>query len=246
MKSIYIAIAIILITLTASFAYYYFPKTEEDGSYLILLIDLTDKDTVELNAHDVVSLATNSFLSKSEITIQTESLSEYQTNAVKEFHLPKEGIITGNSMRRKRAINKLARQVDTTVRKMYSQQTARSQSKLFLPFLNAVNDLSKRNAQTKTIVCASDLTENNKAFSCYNPKSIQLLKKDPHLVETTLLQGSSLNNYRGISIYLIHHPRNERDDEMFYLMANFYKQLYERKGATVYIQSDLHIQYNSR
>jgi hypothetical protein len=68
---------------------------------------------------------------------------------------------------------------------------------------------------------------------------MKLLKKDPDLIEMVLLQGNAVKNLRGMTIYLVHHPRNERDDELFNVMAHFYKRFYEAYGAKVYIQDNL-------
>lgn len=240
MKTTHTIIALV-IALTSTGAAYYFSNNHSDTNdvFLKLFVDITDKDSAEVGANEVMTLATNNFTSKDDITIQTEALSNYHINPVHEFHLPKESFITGNTQRRKRTIYKLTKQLDTVMQKMYAEQSDKKQSKIFLPFLNAVNELSDTKAKNKIIVCASDLQENNKIFTCFDPINMTLLKKDPDLIEMVLLQGNTVKSLRNMTIYLIHHPRNERDDELFNMMAHFYKRFYEAYGAKVYIQDNL-------
>ncbi len=240
MKATHTIIALVIALASTGTAYYFLNNhSDTNDAFLKLFVDITDKDSAQVQAHEVMTLATNNFTSKEDITIQTEALSNYHINPVQEFHLPKENFITGNSQRRRRTISKLSKQLDTAIQNMYAEQSAKKQSKIFLPFLHAVNELSETKAKNKIIICASDLVENNKTFTCFDPISMKLLKKDPDLIEMVLLQGNTVKNLRGMTIYLVHHPRNERDDELFNVMAHFYKRFYEAYGAKVYIQDNL-------
>lgn len=240
MRTIYITTGTILIIILISVLYYFSTKkSEPEGVYVKALIDITDLDSQHIQAKEIIGLATNNFTSNEAITIRTEVLSNYHINPIQEFKHPKESLLTGNFQRKKRSLEKLTKKLDSTIQKMYAEQSDKNQSNIFLPLLSSINELSKSKAKNKVIVCASDLQENNKTFSCFNSADIELLKKKPELAQSILLNGTKVNKLRNTTIYFIHHPRNERDDELFMLMALFYKQFYEKYGAVVHVQNNL-------
>ncbi len=115
----------------------------------------------------------------------------------------------------------------------------RPHSSVFIPMARALNTLSNSTSENKVLVVYSDLRENRSALSFYDKHTLALLREDASKIEAQLLGEVSLNDLTGITIYFVYEAQNEDADIIFRLISNFYKQLFESRGATVRIGANL-------
>lgn len=240
-KHKYIITAIVAVAIIgAIFLYRVFgPLTGPAGTSLYLFVDITDPDTGRLSASSIIGTATNGQSINDALTLHVETLSPYHHNMVQEFKLPKESLLLGNPTIRKRSVQKLTKQLDTVLLKMYAEQDSKEQSNIFEPILTAANELSTSNTSKKIIIVSSDLQENTPAFSYLKKSDSMLLKTNPNEVERILLNGIPVKDLKGVTIYLIHTPRSLHDDDLFNQFAKLYKRFYEKHHAVVIIQNNL-------
>lgn len=240
-KRNYIIAAIVAVTIIGAILLYrvFAPVTAPAATSAYLFVDITDPDTGRLRASSIIGTATNGRNINDAITVHVETLSPYHHNTVQEFKLPKESLLLGNPTIRKRSVQALTKQLDTTLLKMYAEQNSKEQSNIFEPILTAANELSTSNTSRKVIIVSSDLQENTPLFSYFKKADSILLKTNPDEVERILLNGTPVKDLKGVTIYLIHTPRSLHDDDLFNQFAKLYKRFYEKHHAVVIIQNNL-------
>lgn len=232
---------IITVVIGISSGYYITSQLDSKAIDITLCVDVTDKDSARLSGANILSIAIHDNSTSESITVKTQTLSEYHVNTMQEFSLKEQSFLNSNAHRRKREIDKLAKQIDTELNTLYTQQTDRKQSHIFLPILNILNELSEiASVHKKTIlIINSDLQENTNEFSCFRKSDLALLRQNNNKAQNTLLQGIKIKDLHNVTVYLVHAPRSLRDDELFNAMSLFYKKVLEEKGAKVFIQSNL-------
>ncbi len=243
MKTItYVIIGAIVGILFVAALYFIFNRPlTPTGIDVRVCVDITDAEPSPLNADDIIDLSYYGVNQSQEITIQTQTLSQYSVNETQELYMPSESFFNANKHKRKRTMAKLTKQLDTTLSKLYAEQSDKNRSNIFGMLLNCINDLSKSKNAKKVLIINSDMQDNiPMVFSCFKASDIELLKNHKDAVEQKLLQGNTLADMHGMYVYIIHKPRSQKDDDLFSLIVNnIYKRMYEAKGAKVYVQNNL-------
>lgn len=101
-----------------------------------------------------------------------------------------------------------------------------------------LNALSKSNASNKHLIIYSDLMENGEV-SFYDNKTLALVKTNPNIIQSILEKDEVINNLKGIETWFIFNPKTYQQNNIYMIVANFYKYLLEAKGAKVYIQQSV-------
>jgi hypothetical protein len=240
MKRAYIVIGIVVVLLIAG-AVWFFTRSAGTaaGAEVRVFIDVTDKDSGRMSAATIIKVATNGEDITQPMRIQTEPLSPFHNNMRQSFYMPGESLLFGNAHRRQRAMNVFSRQVDTALQVLYNGQSDKNRSTIFEQILNSANELSAVSMKCKIIIAQTDLAENTPMWSSYRNTDIQLLRKHPAEVERLLLQGAAVKNLHDVTMYIVHVPVSQSDDDRYTIMSKFYKTFFEKYGAKVYIGSNL-------
>ena len=143
-------------------------------------------------------------------------------------------------MERGQEISNFKQQITDRIINANKTNSGKSQSSLYFPIANMLNELSTHKiTQRRYMLIYSDLMENSNTLSFYNKKTLNLLVKNPELISKYLTSQVSLNNLQGITIYVIYQPVNTKQDERFKIVSEFYKKMFQAKGAIVKIGANL-------
>jgi len=142
-----------------------------------------------------------------------------------------------NVLERKREVLGFQKELSRLFTVMQTVPEGKKQSSLYLPIANELTALHESTAHRKILILASDLMENTAAISFYSPATIKLLQTKQDSITSALERIQSLPDLRGIEIYLVYYPKTPEEDSRYQLISAFYKNLFEKKGATVSIGS---------
>jgi hypothetical protein len=127
--------------------------------------------------------------------------------------------------------------INTIISNTATQVVGKDNSAVYFPIANELNKLSQSTATKKYLIVYSDLMENSSTLSFYNKESFDVLKTKPEEIKRYFDSQMKLNNLTGITIYLIYQPINAMDDEKYRIISEFYKAMFESKGASVEIMA---------
>lgn len=83
------------------------------------------------------------------------------------------------------------------------------------------------------------MMENTDKLSFYDKGILHEIKTKPERIKQYFESQIKLNKLNGIKIYIIFQPENMEQDNAFNIVSEFYKKLFESKGATVEITANL-------
>lgn len=212
------------------------PKTISEVS---VIWDVTEAHSPRPEAGEIIPLlaldeptngATFRFTYASDVSFNHETV----------FILPVGGnAITTNQFDRKRKIEKFKQQIAAFLDSLSDDTVGRPNSSLFVPMAKSLNQLAASAANRKYLLVYSDLRENSSVMSFYNPKILALLQNDSAKAEALLAAQEQLGELNGIEIHLLYQPKDAADDAGYRIISGFYKSLFERKGAKVFISANL-------
>jgi hypothetical protein len=207
---------------------------------VIVLRDITDKDILQPSARDVLVLYNLTGENKWNGAIfRFSNLTDVSLNASSEFELQAENQWLSNELTRAKEIKQFQSEVSGNISDAANDPVGKSHSSLYLPMVNALIDLSRSPAQKRILLIYSDLMENDPGLSFYNEKTFSLLQSNPKSINAVLSNWESVPNLSGITIYFLFQPVDVVQDTQYRTVSQFYKNLLEEKGATVFIESNL-------
>jgi len=237
MKRKYIIISTVLVLFILLSVWWLNSKSKPRGIELHILCDVTNQADTQLTAQAFFEKFVEPYSNES-ILIKVQPVSNYRNNPASTLQIDAASLIFGNQFKRERKLHKMSLELDSILHDYYFNHEDLQRSNVFEQIVKSANELSKKDVKIKTIIVASDVQENSN-WSCYNKQDLALLKKNPTKVERKLTERLKLNNYTGISIYFIHASQTQKDDDLYVLMSNFFADVFSRKGAQCFIQSNL-------
>lgn len=165
--------------------------------------------------------------------------SDVDYNAVYETKLPPECSYFSNVYERKRKTNQFYMGIEDALAKVLSEPVGKPRSSVYAPIAHELNLLSEKNAKRKILVVYSDLAENTPLLSFYRAETLKQLKDNPDSILEVLEKQIPLPNLKGIEIYFIYKPKDEKDNEQFRIVSGFFKEFFESRGAKVEISANL-------
>lgn len=216
--------AVLLVSCTAKD-----PATTE----VVVLRDITQEHLAKPNADDILPLFDLNKQKWNGAIFRFADISDVSYSPARQAKIETAGRWLSNEFERDEEIKGFYGEVDKIITDTQNETIGRNNSSVYLSITREINRLSESKSQRKVILIYSDLMENEREMSFYNPRTLELLKTKPDEIQEyfeTQLQLQSLN---GIDIYLIYQPGNPYEDREYKIASEFYKKLFEKKGAKV-------------
>jgi len=166
-------------------------------------------------------------------------ITDVSYNHIYEAKIDPENQWLGNELDRDKKVKQFLSDINQILANADTEKVGKVNSSIYKPIAFELNRLSQRTSQNRSLLVYSDLEENTDEFSFYDNKNINLLRMDPGSIQKSFEALAPLKNLTGIKVYLIYQPKNNEADELYQLIAGFYKTLLESKGATVEITANV-------
>ncbi len=147
--------------------------------------------------------------------------------------------LSASEFTRKREVETFKTKLTALLDSARNDTTGRPNSSIYLPMVEELTRLSNCSADRKVLVMYTDLMENFPGLSFYSPQTFALIRTDPDKVKALLAAQSKLPDLTGIEVYIIHQPKNAKDDAVFRTVGNFYSMILSEAGATVTVSANL-------
>ena len=214
-------------------------KCKTNTTETVLLLDLTETYFEHISINDYKS---NSGLSKDEFNgeeVRIQPITENGFNTIESFKISQVSEpLLGNTYIRRSEVKKYFNSIDSSLKKFKQGRAIRSGSVIFKILSEELNHLNRSKADKKVLIINSDLMENS-FFDFTNSDNIGRIKNNPSEIEKLLTDKYPLSDLKDITIYIIYKPQNKWDSERFEIVSDFYKKLFESKGAIVNISGNL-------
>lgn len=149
--------------------------------------------------------------------------------------------LAGNKYTRQKEVDAFREKFSGLLESAQHDATGKPRSSIYLPLVDELTKLSNSFAYHRILTIYSDMRENTKVVSFYDPQTARELVTDPDKIKAKLLEEAPLPDLRGIEIQIIHAPQNEKDDTAFRASSGFFKALFEEHGATVTVSANLSV-----
>lgn len=203
------------------------------------MFDFTDKKPVIPTAKQLITLIglhTNPF---SGLKIGFTFISDKDINKWEFLNIEAEDPIFSNKIRRNLQVESFEKRLDTLLN-IFQDTSLKpcAHSIIYRPLVEVLNNLSKATTSRKVLIISSNLYENS-SLSFYTANCLNLLKCKPNKVLKIFEEESQLQDLTGIEIFILYKPIGFTDNNNFMIVSNFYKKLFESKGAIVKISTNL-------
>jgi hypothetical protein len=203
-----------------------------------VLYDVTDAQLSQPDVEEILSLY--DLQNKWDGAVfRFAKLTDVSYNQLAEAILEAKNEWLSNELERDKEIKNFKNEVAKIIANSETGTIGKSSSSIYLPIARELNELSKSKADKRVLVVYSDLMENTSDLSFYRKRDFELLKSNPDQVRKKLEKLTVLNSLTGIEIYFIYQPSETKGDQSFQTVTNFYKKLFEDKGAKVTVSANL-------
>jgi len=205
----------------------------------IIILDLTEETFTHISINDykiISSLNANVFNGE---VVRIQPITENGFNIVECHKIQRvASSALGNEYQRRSELKKFYSSIDSSLQLLKQGRTRRSGSVIFKILSEELNHLNKSKADKKILIINSDLIENS-FIDFTNPSNIERIRNNPNEIEKLLTDKYPVSDLKGITIYILYKPVNKWDSERFEIVSDFYKKLFESKGAIVNVSGNL-------
>ena len=166
-------------------------------------------------------------------------LTDVSYNRTHEASIESENELLSNKFQRNDKVKKFYSQISKIISDASQENIGKDNSSVYFPIAKELNKLSQSSSTKKILLVYSDLMENTDEMSFYDPMKLDLIKTNPDSAKRYFDSQMKLKNLNGIKIFLIYQPLNMKDDGVYKVVSNFYKTLFESKGANVEITAGI-------
>ncbi|MCG3167174.1 MAG: hypothetical protein POELPBGB_02958 [Bacteroidia bacterium] len=207
---------------------------EEDNLEFIFLIDKTDTFQTPnwTDVKEKFGLKTNKWKG---VKCSFIPLTNLRLNKEYTAILEPKNKWLNNEIVRNDEISNFSKNLDSAISEIASLPVGIDKSSVYLPFARKLNSLAESEIWTLELHIVSDLMENSKEISFYDPRTLALIQTHPDVIIKQLQNLCPLKSLRYITIHIYFIPQTEKQDEQFEIVSRFYKTMLEQKGATVII-----------
>lgn len=209
------------------------------GIAVTVMVDITDNSIYHITGADLFNRCYPDDSQFEELWLSIYPISDIRLTPQYICTIPRQSFLFGNSTLRARDIKRYENTVDTMLQKLYSDQQELHHSRIMIPLARCAKELMKRTEKERFLIVDSDLMENTEAWNCYAPGSMRQVKEDPKKVLKKMLQGEDFPDVRGLTVYLLHMPGSVKDDDQYWVMSDFFRNVLEEHGARVIVFSNL-------
>lgn len=168
-------------------------------------------------------------------SFQLSDFTKVSFNDIQQQHLDVGSELLSNQLNRKRLISAFKDNIRSGISTAINAPVGANNSSIYFPLATALNTVAQSKADRKYVIAYSDLMENSGYICFYHAKVFRELQDNPDRIKELLLSQVPLQSLSGITIYLSYIPRNSLDDQRYKVVANFFANLFESKGAKVII-----------
>lgn len=203
-----------------------------------ILYDITDSQTAEINADEILTLFSLEEKWNGAI-FRFARLTDVSYNQRATVKLEAKNEWLSNELERNKDITDFKKRVSNIIENRKANPMGKNNSSLYLPMAIELNRLSKDSASRKILVVYSDLMENTPEINFYRKEDFNSLRSNPEKIKQTFEKQMALYPLTGIEAYLMYQPKNTQDDQSFQTVSGFYKGLLESKGVQVTLSANL-------
>ncbi len=111
------------------------------------------------------------------------------------------------------------------------------QSVIYRTLVYHLKRLQDSKDAVRVLLVYSNLMEHSDIGNFYSDKTLLRIRNNPDEFTKELEAIEPIGDLSGIAIHLLFQPRDFEESKRYVTVSNFYKRLFEQKGATVYIGS---------
>lgn len=214
----------------------------QKGDCNVLLFDLTDSMTSvkEFDVAKIKSFFTLNSDLNSSAYCAIAGITDMRYNPVSEYSIESKNPYEANSLERRRVKDTFFNSILIASNKLKSSKIGKSKSYVCYAISHAVELLNKcQQCNQKRIIVISDMMENTNVFSVFDKKQSKILASKPTQLYPLLDKKYPIINAENIELFIIHQPKNQKKDEMYYKVSAFFRDYYESKGLRVHIETSI-------
>ena len=204
-----------------------------------VLRDITSPQLAEPQAGTILPLFNLSSNAWDGAQFRFADISSVSYTPVKEASISVANQWLSNELERNKEVGQFNSDVENILTDAQKENVDRWHSSIYAPIARELNRLVQSPAQNRILIVYSDLMENNYDFSFYCPKGFSLLQSNPGVIEKYFEKEVPLSQLNGIQVYFIYQPTGTVSDWQYNFVSQFYRNLLEKKGATVTIEANL-------
>jgi|GEM_PF-1376125 len=210
-------------------------------NYTCALYDITDEHMADLTYEELYAsiITTGGVWDGHKFTYGVISDIEYNPEVI--LSLPSEVSWFGNEFKRKAKIKQFAVDLKSITDSMKKDE--RQYSIIFPTIVRTVNQLAKKvSTGKKSILIFSDLMENAPGLSFHKMPIHQLNKVKANRLLDKLVKHYNIDladNLEGIEVKFVYKARNYSDSRRFSNLVNMYRNVLEKRDATVVVAANL-------
>ncbi|MGE0637681.1 MAG: hypothetical protein AB7P01_14645 [Bacteroidia bacterium] len=140
-----------------------------------------------------------------------------------------------NELERNGEIKKFQKDIDNALMQLEAIPVGKLQSSIYIPLARKLNEMSERKTCKGELFIYSDMMEHTTGISFYNQKTLRTIKENPAFITSYLEKQCAMKSLCGITIHIFYLPETVQQDEQFEIVSQFFKNMWEGKGATVLI-----------
>ncbi len=205
---------------------------------IAVLYDRTSKDiqTPDVNAITMeMGLENNP---NHEVHFRYLNLGNTRFLKIEELQLDANPSVIANEIERMAAVKQFDEKVQVLIQKQMALDYEFKNSALLAPLLETLHLIQSDHADTKVILMYSDLEEHTDHFSIYRKNDWDLVINNPAQAAQHLSSELELSDFTGITLRVIHYPKDMESDRRFHALLNLYKELFKNTGLTIKYNSE--------
>ena len=235
-----IGITLIVIIFSVVAIWYTYTPNNPSLTEVSVLQDVTDTQMIQPHLVEVLSLFNfedkwNGFL------FRYTDITDVSLNQTSQAKLESQNQWLSNEMDRDKEIDSFKGKVADIISKAEKNNRGKAHSSVYLPIAKELNHLNESVANRKVLLIYSDLMENTQELSFYKPYDIIRLKKSPDEIQQKFEEQIPIDSLSGIEVYFIYQPGNNKSDQDFQIISDFYRKLLEVKGAKVSVSANINL-----
>ncbi|NVN95460.1 MAG: hypothetical protein HXX18_09285 [Bacteroidetes bacterium] len=205
----------------------------------VIINDHTDYFTVKPKADEIKNLYDFKNNIWDEANFRLINITDININKTYQAKIESENYLLSNKFKRKEKIKAFLTDIDKITVNSEKEKIGKDYSAIYEPIAKELNRLSQHKADKKYMLIYGDLMQNTDEISFYDKNVFEKLKSNPDKIKQYFNSQVSLNNLGGIKIILLFQPNNIKQDVEYKVVSEFYKKLFEEKGAKVEITANL-------
>ncbi|QHI38049.1 hypothetical protein IMCC3317_34330 [Kordia antarctica] len=149
--------------------------------------------------------------------------------------------ILGNTLLRKTEMDSFFATIDTLFHREQTKEFEYKQSHIFIPLVQRLKAMQQSQASEKVILLYSDLVEHSPLYNGYSTSHKRSMDKDYDTIVDLFQSHLTLDDYSGITLYIIYYPTSTLENQLFSDFCKIYKSVFKDTGLKIRIGMDNNI-----